>query len=74
MTDACSSHGFNVIRVAAAPFWPVDAKLLTDDEQQASRFLFCFFGVLICIEAIAQAFLCAVLGANGRVHLGRISV
>jgi hypothetical protein len=36
MTDACSSNGFNVIRVATAPFWPIDAKLLTDDEQQAS--------------------------------------
>ncbi len=36
MTEACSSNRFNVIRVATAPFWPSDAKLLTDDEQQAS--------------------------------------
>lgn len=37
MTDACSDNGFNIIRVATAPFWPVDAKLLTDDEPQVSR-------------------------------------
>jgi hypothetical protein len=36
MSDACSSNGFTIIRVAAAPFWPVDAKLLTDDAQQVS--------------------------------------
>jgi len=34
MTDACSTGGFTVIRVATAPFWPADAKLLTDDAQQ----------------------------------------
>jgi hypothetical protein len=36
MTEACSASGFTVIRVATAPFWPVDAKLLSDDEQQVS--------------------------------------
>jgi hypothetical protein len=38
MSDACSSNGFTIIRVAAAPFWPVDAKLLTDDAQQVRTF------------------------------------
>jgi hypothetical protein len=37
MTEACSDNGFNIIRVATAPFWPVDAKLLTEDEPQVSR-------------------------------------
>jgi hypothetical protein len=36
MTEACSANGFTVIRVATAPFWPADAKLLIDDEQQVS--------------------------------------
>ncbi len=36
MTEACSASGFTVIRVATAPFWPVDAKLLSDDEQTVS--------------------------------------
>ena len=36
MTEACTASGFTVIRVATAPFWPVDAKLLSDDEQQVS--------------------------------------
>ncbi len=68
MTDACSSNGFNIIRVATAPFWPSDAKLLIEDELQVRS------SASACLRRVTEALVSAVLGAYGRICLGCISV
>jgi hypothetical protein len=59
MKEACSFNGFDVIRVATAPYWPLDAKLLTDDEPQVNA------PKLMCQVVTETTSTPSVLGSNG---------